>query len=708
MREVPFERDEEETRIFLAEMDENLAAAEDSLLNLEERGSTSELNEVFRAFHTIKGSAGALGCEGIARLAHASENLLEGLRKGAVGVSPDVVDALLRSIDRLRSMRAEIAAGRDPAGDEELAGLITRLATLGHDASDSVSAREFEAQGRAEPDGDEQDRPSGVVDDGRFYELCVTFDDGCPMPAVRAYQVLSGLAALGRIISSSPTAEEIEREQVKDTLRASVLSISAPQEIQERISTVPDVAAVRIREVSGPETERETENLEEARGKAATIRIDVERLDNLMNLVGELVIDRTRLAELTKTIRSENPDSAGHQEVELTLNRMDRVVSELQQEVMKARMLPIARVFRRFPRMVRDLARKTGKEVKLVMSGEDTELDRAVIEELTDPLIHLLRNAVDHGIEPPDERERTGKPRQGRIDLCARYQEERILIEVSDDGRGIDVQKLKKRAVERGLLSEEGARSLGDLAASELVFLPGVSTAEDVSEVSGRGVGMDIVRHRIQRIGGSVDVLSVAGRGVTFTIGLPLTLAIMRGLLVRADYGVYVIPLSSVLEIVRLSPENVTTISGRAATVLRGQLIPLLNLAGLLRGDRGGKSRGGAGGWGGIAHGPSSQAGSEASGSRPSVEGVSADLLASQALLTVILGSTGQRVGLVVDSLVGEQEVVVKSLSDIFGKVPYVSGVTILGDGGIAPILDGMEILKRTNRSTGTSGSLPA
>lgn len=691
MGTIRFDRDQEEIRIFLAEMEENLAQAEDSLLNLEQGGSTSSgLNEIFRAFHTIKGSAAALGYDGVARLAHAAESVLEGLRKGSAGPSPELVDILLCSIDRLRSMMAEISGGNDPTEDEDLGALVSRLAMAGG-TEEQVIRRVAVDDG----DRDIPVQPAEKVGAGghsslgareELIEITVTFDEECPMPAVRAYQALARLSEIGRVIESTPTAEEIELERVGNTLHAVASTPEPAPRVQEFISAIPDVVLVQVRELPGLSGKPEVDRSEDQREKMTTIRISVERLDNLMNLIGELVIERTRVTELTRAIRSSGFDFDGCDDMELTVNRLERVVSQLQREVMKARMLPIARVFRRFPRMVRDLARKTGKEVELVISGEETELDRAVIEELSDPLIHLLRNAVDHGIELPDEREKRGKPRQGRIDLCARYQEDRIVVEVSDDGGGIDVEKLKRRALERGIITKEMALSLDDSMAAELIFVSGVSTSDKVNDVSGRGVGMDIVRNKIQRIGGSVDVSNSPGRGTSFFITLPLTLAIIKGLLVRVGDGIYVIPLSSVVEIVRLSPEKVKTISGRAVAILRGQLMPLLNLKAVLEGM--------SDVW--LSHEARQMGEAERYGSTPVVS-----------LLTVVLGGAGQRVGLVVDSLVGEQEVVVKALSDVLGRIPYISGATILGDGRIALILDGTELLRRATRSAERRGGLP-
>jgi len=381
-----------------------------------------------------------------------------------------------------------------------------------------------------------------------------------------------------------------------------------------------------------------------------TVRVDVGRLDTLMNLVGELVIDRTRIAqigsELTLKYRDENVDALGE-----TVSHIARITSDLQDQIMKARMMPIETVFNRFPRVIRDLAQKLGKDVKIDIFGGETELDRSVIEVIGDPLLHILRNSVDHGIEMPEEREAAGKPKQGRIVVSAKHQENHIVIEIADDGKGIDVATVRRKAAEKGLMSADAAERMTDKEAMQMIFASGLSTAQVVSEVSGRGVGMDIVKSNIQKLGGIIDLESAVGEGTRTQLRLPLTLAIIRGLLVRSCGNVYVVPLGSVIETLLADKKEIQYVSRHEVIVIRGMTTPLLRMREFFQ-------------------------------TRKNVAGN------ANQVFVVVVGLAEQRVGIVVDDLIGEQEVVIKSLSRFCGDVPGVSGATILGDGNVALIVD--------------------
>jgi two-component system chemotaxis sensor kinase CheA len=395
-------------------------------------------------------------------------------------------------------------------------------------------------------------------------------------------------------------------------------------------------------------------------GRAAaagkSVRIDVARLDALLDLVGELVIDRTRLADLASRLGAAggvDPDLA--EALAEATQHLARITDELQDQVMQSRMLPIEHVFSRLPRLVRDLAQRSGKQVQLVVSGQETELDRSVIEEIGDPLIHLLRNAVDHGIEPPEERERAGKPGAGTIRLAASHEENQIVIVVEDDGRGISADGVKESALRKGLIAREQAERLSADEAVNLIFTPGFSTRTEVTDISGRGVGMDIVRANIERLNGSVAVRTAPGRGTRFTIRLPLTLAIIRALLVRVAGETYALPIAAVTETLRVFPDEVEHVRGREAIRLRGDILPLIRLADLF-------------------------------GFPVQEEAAS--------LYVVAVRHGARPAGLVVDGLVGEQEVVIKSLSRALGEVRGVSGATILGDGRVALIVDVPSLLQ--------------
>jgi two-component system chemotaxis sensor kinase CheA len=374
-----------------------------------------------------------------------------------------------------------------------------------------------------------------------------------------------------------------------------------------------------------------------------------------MNLVGELVIDRTRIAQIGADLALRYSDRQVDDLGE-TVSHIARITSDLQDQIMKARMLPIETVFNRFPRVVRDLAQKLNKEIKLDLIGGETELDRSVIEVIGDPLLHILRNSVDHGVEMPDEREQVGKPRSGTVTVSAKHQENHIVIEIRDDGKGINTERVKQKAVEAGLVTADAAAKLSDKEALQFIFHSGLSTAAEVSEVSGRGVGMDIVRSNIQKLGGLIDLESVVGEGTRFSLRLPLTLAIIRGLLVNVAETVFVLPLGSVVETLLIDNKEIQHINQKEVVVIRGVTTPLVRMR--------------------------------------EVFGIQGDYKTPDSFYVVIVGLAEQRMGLIVDRLVGEQEVVIKSLSRFCGDVPGVSGATILGDGNVALIADINGIVK--------------
>jgi len=379
-----------------------------------------------------------------------------------------------------------------------------------------------------------------------------------------------------------------------------------------------------------------------------TIRVDVSRLDALMNLVGELVLGRNRLLRIAQQLSAKYEDDELIHALEETLDQVDFITTDLQMAVMKTRMVPIARVFNRFPRVVRDLARELKKEVKLIIEGEDTELDRSIVEEIGDPLVHLVRNAIDHGIEPPEEREFLGKPRQGTLRLAAYHEGNHIVILVEDDGRGIDVEKIKKKALERGLVTENELSRMSEKEILNLIFLPGFSTAEKVTDVSGRGVGMDVVKTNIEKLNGTIEINTELGKGTQIIIKIPLTLAIIQALLVKVADEIYAIPLVSVVEAVKISQEEVQTVEGKEIIILRDSVLPLVKLADVF--------------------------------DIPAEEEVSP--------YVVVLAIGERRFGLVVDSLIGQEEIVIKSLGNYLTNIEGISGATIMGDGRVTLIVD--------------------
>lgn len=683
--------------LFLEEAAEQINILEQDILLLEQSPSQDVLNEIFRAAHTLKGSSRAMGFTAMGELTHAMEDVFDALRKGEISVSTSLVNRLFDALDTLKAMRDQIAEGGTSSidCDELVQSLRDALQENTADALAANTSSPTQQQPQAELVLQEYQREAALtaIDNGlKVYRFTVRLAEDTLMKSVRALMVLQAIDAQGgAVIASYPDEDALDNEQFADSfellvatdkpidhLRNVLLGISEIREVevspwQENDSVSPtqpelhaepepeQPAASSITERTEPsaqpavspaaETEKTT-----GRSPAAsqTVRVDVARLDTLLNLVGELVIDRTRIAQLGREFeaRSQHDDlvdslleAAGH---------IGRITDELQEHIMKARMLPIEHVFNRFPRMIRDLAQKFGKEVRLVMEGQETELDRSVIEIISDPLIHMLRNSVDHGIEPPDERESLGKPRQGTIRLSARHEENYILIEIEDDGKGMDPAHLREVAVRKGVLTRDAAERLSDKEALHLIFAPGFSTAKEVTEVSGRGVGMDIVRNNIQRVGGIVDVESTPGKGTRFSIRLPLTLAIIRALLVRVAGQVYAIPLSSVLETLKIQPEMVQFIGMRPAIVLRGRTLPLTSLKAHFYDE----------------------------------DFSVASCRGEEPMFVVVVGLGERQVGLVVNHLIGEQEIVIKSLSRYLGEISGVSGATILGDGRVALILE--------------------
>ncbi|BDG59414.1 chemotaxis protein CheA [Caldinitratiruptor microaerophilus] len=682
---LQFDATEEDIKVFLDEAEELLQVMEENVLALEGgQGGAEALQEIFRAAHTLKGSSATLGHRKMAEVTHAMEGLLDRLRKGAVRPTPRVVDTLFACLDVLKTFKEEIASGEEAGIETE--EVLARLALVEREA-----AVEAPAAPPGAPDAPGGPGPAPDPADAQYLRQAqargltpwwieVTVSPDAPMPSVRYFQALLALGERGEVVRSWPTQDEIEQDRVGENLRVLYASAQSEADLRAALASVPELRVTSVRQVSLPpvaaddlaavtleeqDEEGEAEPVRPAgdgsppagspgslRIKGArTVRVDVEVLDNLMNLVGELVIDRTRLVQVLTTMEVQRGEDEHVRDLLGAVSHIGRVTADLQELIMRARMLPVQSLFRKFPRMVRDLAHAAGKEIQFIVRGEETELDRSVIEEIGDPLMHILRNAIDHGIEPPDERVRLGKPRAGTVILEARHEENHIIITVKDDGRGIDPARVRAAAVRKGLLSEEAARRLSDEEAVRLIFAPGFSTAEKVSEVSGRGVGLDVVHKNIEKLSGTVEIQSEVGRGTEFRIKLPLTLAIIRALLVEHAGTVYAIPLGAVTETVHLTPAEIQTVKGREVIVSRGTVVPLVRLERAFEVDL-------------------------PAGEEPGE------------LFAVIVNVFGRQVGIVVHGLVGEGDVVIKSLGQYIGEVPGISGATLLGDGSVAIILD--------------------
>ena len=674
--------------VFLDEGREQLVLLEAGFLDMERGNQTAEtMQALFRAAHTLKGSSRSMGFLSIGDLTHEMENILDDLRNNKLSVSTPIVNVLLECLDALGSLVDAVAEtqGDDAPSGKDIPDLVSRLNALRTGASapailnSTPTPPELGAGGPAfclAPH--EQASLTAALDsEMNAYHVALTLDPQCLMKSVRVWMVMSALEPLGSVLASDPPEEKLEEEDFGSGFSLLMVSPVEAAEIERALSSVSELAGVRVqaweaaKSESPPEkaaivqpiTAPEKVSSEKApAGEKAvsspTIRVEVSRLDSLLNLVGELVIERAQISRVSGDLSREYPrDENAAQLLEAT-HRIGRITAELQDQIMKARMLPIDGVFQRMPRMVRDLAQKTGKDIKFEMTGGETELDRTVLEVISDPLIHLLRNSVDHGVETPEIREAAGKTRQGLVTLSARQEENHVVLEVTDDGGGMDPARLKESAIRKGILTEASAALMSEQDALHLIFASGFSTAAVLSDISGRGVGMDIVKSNLEKLGGRIQVDSVIGRGSRFLIHLPLTLAIVRAVLVESGGGFYVLPLGNVVELLMLgtgqNEVSRRTLAGQAVIDLRGRTIPLASLSALLQG--------------------------RADATRP-------EEIAENAFV-VVVGIGDKQLGLCVDGLAGEQEVVIKSLGTLLGTLPGLSGATILGDGRVALIVD--------------------
>jgi two-component system chemotaxis sensor kinase CheA len=669
---LTFDISEDEIPIFLAESSEQLQTLDDGLVRLEKGELADDLiQSLFRAAHTLKGSAGMIGHKRMVGMTHALETALDSVRKKLIEVTPSLVDCCLQAVDALRLLCDEIVTGKDAQVDLEV--LVQALVWIGSGA-DGQDADEIPAAAEPIPVLDPWASAAGASNGDALIVRAEISPDSIAS-AARAFQLMLALQDAGEILAMTPTQEQIETAARVHEFYAELRPRRPVEEVRAALEAISEVTRLSIAPANGkpaaeektpPETrgahpavkQRPADSIDGPPLHAAdkTIRTSVERLDALMNLVGELITDRNRLYLIRSQVAAQYHGDMHIDALTETISHVGRITDQLQAEVMSIRLLPISNVFNKFPRMVRDLARRAGKQVNLVIRGEDTELDRSVIEVINDPLIHLLRNAIDHGIELSQERLAAGKPERGTILLTARHEQGRIIITVEDDGAGIDLERVKARAVEKGLVGEKEAAALSGEEAVDLIFTPGLSTAKTVSEVSGRGVGMDIVQTNIMRLNGSITIETWPGKGSQFQIILPLTLAIIPTLLVRVARGVFAVPLVTVTETLRMETGNIQTINTRPVILLRNRVLPVAPLADIF--------------------------------------GIQSCANAGRYRYIVVVQSGKNQVGLIVDELIGQQEVVVKSLSAVVGDVTGISSAAILGDGQVALILDVPGLMK--------------
>jgi two-component system chemotaxis sensor kinase CheA len=670
-----FEIEADELEIFLQDVDEHLEAMEAGILGLEQGEDLDVLNATFRAAHTIKAIAATVGHSRMAEMTHTLETIFDRLRDDVLSPTRSVIDTLLAAVDVLKCLRDEVIT-RQPSGIDtaalwdQLRSLVDGPTGTGKPEADVLSTQSLLTPEQIGQVDEYQEKGYTIL------EIEVTTRVDVFAQSARLLQASMILTELGDIITQQPSQADLTGGLHGGHLWLILATTAETDAVEEALCDIQDLAQCQIQPLGpkakgpGPEPDSPSTRLPSQTAPQLgdqTVRISVERLDALMNLVGELVTDRTRLTQFQDTLQAQYGKNGIFSALGDVVTHFDRVVDQLQEEVMLARMLPIKRLFHKFPRLIRDLSHTSGKQVNLIIEGENTELDRSVIEVIGDPLIHLLRNAVDHGIEPPQTRITAGKPPAGTVWLTAAHEEGHIVITMKDDGRGIDPQRIRSAAVARELLSEDEAAQIDDEAAINLIFQPNLSTAKQITDVSGRGVGLDVVRTNIKQLGGSVVVESKVGQGTTFRITLPLTLAIVQAMMISLGKDVYAIPLTGIVESLYLSGAQISSVKGRPIIQWRDQVLPIVHLREF------------------FAH--------------PRLEPASTGS-SRQAVVTVAWGRL--RAGLVVDELLGKQEIVIKSLGNFIGNVPGLAGCTILGDGRIALIVDIPSLISATMKKNKT------
>lgn len=651
--------------MFIEESKEHLQAINDELLKLEmDTESVTIVNEIFRSAHTLKGMAASMGFEDLASLTHEMENVLDLLRNSKLTITPDIMDVIFTCVDFIEKMVGNIEQGGD--GKENVTDIVRQLAKIQNPSISEQETPNVNSFDELEID----EFQLTVINEARktgnkVYQIQVLLDEKCVMKSVRAYMVFQAAEELGEIIKSNPPVDQIEEENFTDSFTILLLSECDSQEILQTMANISEVEEVLISEKksedfnisekttaaevvksekNNPSQSKENTDNSKKKHRSKSIRIDIDKLDHLMNLFSELIIDRGRLEQIAgKSQLSELTETVEH---------MTRISTDLQGLILNMRMVPIEQVFNRFPRMIRDLAKELNKKVQLVVEGAETELDRTVIDEIGDPLVHLLRNALDHGLETTEERIASNKPEEGKVLLKAYHSGNHVFIEVSDDGKGINREKVLSKAIERGVVTQEEANTLTDQQVYALIFSSGFSTADKISDISGRGVGLDVVKTKIESLGGVISIDSNPGQGSTFLIQLPLTLSIIYSMLVNVGEETYAIPFNSIVEITATSPDEVYTLYGKSVIKFRGQVVPLVYLQEAF-------------------HVPTVETSEN-----------------KQELFIVIVRKGDKTVGLVVDSVLGQQEVVLKSLGGFLTNLFAISGATILGNGEVALIID--------------------
>jgi len=638
--------------LFVAESRENHENLVKNLLVLENGADQNAIDEIFRSIHTLKGSSASMGFADMERLCHTMEDVFQLIRNGSTEMSEDLENILLSCTDLIEEMLDDIEAGGDSSSknpDVQVQALRAWLqqhgAATGQEKTDMSSKKEETSVGA-------ECQPSGILatDAGPEFVLTIVVAPDCMMKDVRALIAIQNLEALGTIRSMQPSKDAIDEGKFDGTVHLTIAS-DAGEEALKTAALGTEIASVDIQPLEKPdslpaepglakkpaEPDRKQPAATDKNREIKNLRVDITQLDHIMNLVEDLVINRGRLKQIAEEHKIKEMDEA--------ISMVDRSVSELQGLMMTIRMIPLSHIFNRLPRVVRDVAQYDHKEVEFIMEGGETELDRSVMDGLNDPLLHLIRNAVNHGIEAPDLREKAGKARKGLVRLSAHRDRDNVIIELTDDGAGINVERVKKKAVEKGLITEEGAATLTTDQAIDLLFMPGFSTADTITDISGRGVGLDVVKRAIESLKGTINVETNPGKGSTFELLLPPTMAIVDVMIVRINKKRLAIPISSIVEVANFRRDKSHRIGKGEVTLLRDEVLQILWL-------------------------------NEMVGSSDRCE------------ILIVVQYQKRKCCIPVDAVEGKQEVVVKPLSSFIGTTKGISGVTILGDGDVVPVLD--------------------
>lgn len=674
--------------MFIEESKEHLQAINENLLQLEQNPENIEIvKDIFRSAHTIKGMSATMGFEDMASLTHELENVLDQIRNEKLKIQPEIMDIIFQSVDILEGMIYSIIEGSD--GKANVSHLVDQLKSIAKgqvlSASSPVPPQATQSTQTSNAVASNNSAYMDMLDEyqkaiisqsnasgHQSFHIEVKLTKECMLKAARVFMVFDALEGLGEIIQSKPVAEDLEDEKFDQQFELIFITKDDSATIEKKLMNISEVESVRVNEVQisiGKEVDPMPTNQEAIattpnvtasapKAKAAdnaanqpkakpmgskSIRVDIERLDVLMNLFSELVIDRGRLEQIAREL--------GHSELVESVEHMSRISGDLQNLILNMRMVPIEQVFNRFPRMIRDLSKDLNKKVELEIIGAETELDRTVIDEIGDPLVHLIRNSIDHGLELPEERMKKGKPEAGTIQLHAYHSGNHVFIEIIDDGNGLDRDKILGKAIERGLLTEEQGNQLSDQQVYHLLFQSGFSTAKVITDVSGRGVGLDVVRSKIEALSGQVHIESKIGEFTKFQIELPLTLSIIQSMLVKVSDEKYAIPLSSIIETAVFPKKDIYLVQGQPVIDFRGHIVPLVSLEKVFKIPR-----------------PEEGQGDE---------------------MSVIVVKKGEKMaGLIVDDFIGQQEIVLKNLGTYLPNVFAISGATILGDGQVALIID--------------------